>query len=240
MTNIYTGNADIVYPLTVQERGKIYITKDDPRNNLIGLAQLYAKYGQGNVIVIDQFNMSQPVDTISMANYSSERMTPVYTISNNPGSTMTIPSDVIGLNPPTNLAITSSTSVLANDGTVSYTVALNFDDVIGAMSYEGIFIPQVLGYSTQSVTGLVATGGTGLISVTWVPIANASNYVLYATLSGKNYYATVPVVASANATSATGSITGLSAGSYTVTVVPYNSNGIAGQSATTPSTVTVV
>ena len=240
MTNIYTGNADIVYPLTVQERGKIYITKDDPRNNIIGLAQLYAKYGQGNVIVVDQFSMSQPIDTISMANYSSERFTPVYTISTSPSTTMTIQNDDISLNPPTNLAITTTTSVVGNDGTLSYSIGLNFDDVQGAISYEGIFIPQVLGYSTQSVTGLVAIGGTGSISVTWVPISNASNYVLYATKSSKNYYASAPVIAVANATTASGSISGLTAGAYTVTVVPYNANGIAGQSAITPSTVTVV
>jgi hypothetical protein len=240
MTNIYTGNADIVYPLTVQERGKIYITKDDPRNTLIGLAQLYAKYGQGNVIVVDQFNMSQPIDTISMANYSSERFTPVYTINTNPSPTMTIQNDIVSLNPPTNLAITNTSAVVGNDGTLSYTISLNFDDVVGAISYEGVFIPQAIGYSTQAVTGLSATGGTGTISITWIPISNASNYVLYATKSAKNYYATAPIVVTANATTASGSISGLTAGAYTVTVVPYNANGIAGQSAITPSTVTVV
>lgn len=233
MANIINDNASIIYPLTAQQRGKVYIPKNDPRNTPIGLAQLKALYGEGNVIIVNG-GLPGAVESISMGMVSQESFTPIYSINTNVISTSQTNLSFL-LNPPVNLLVTSISAVTGNNGSSSFTAIIAFDDVIGATSYEGIFQPQALGYSTQAITGLAVTPGVTSISATWAPISNASNYILSTSLSSTGtspiIYAASPIIVASTAVSASGTITGLATGStYYVTVTPYNSAGIAGQS----------
>jgi len=237
MSTTYNDNASIIYPLTAQQRGKVYIPKQDPRNTPIGLAQLKALYGEGNVIVVDA-NLPGAVESISMGILSQESFNPIFNVTSGLISTSQNNLSFL-LNPPTNLSVTSISAVSGNDGSNSFTATVTFDDVVGATSYEGIFQPQALGYSTQPVTSLVVTPTSGGINATWAPISNANNYILSAQLiqsnqpAGKIFYAPAPITNSYTATSVSGSISGLTSGSsYNVTVTPYNSSGIAGSPAT--------
>lgn len=233
MTTTYNDNASIIYPLTAQQRGKVYIPKNDPRNTPIGLAQLKALYGEGNVVIVDG-SLPGAVESISMGIVSQETFTPIISVTS--GAIPISQNNLLFLlNPPTNLIVTSLSAVTGNNGSSSFTAIVTFDDVIGATSYEGIFQPQALGYSTQAVTSFTVTPSTGSVSATWTPISNASNYILSAklTASGQTFYSSAPIVVSSTAISASGSITGLATGTYSVTVTPYNSSGIAGQPTTT-------
>ena len=113
-------------------------------------------------------------------------------------------------------------------------VTVQFDDVSGATEYEIDYVSSITSPLPQAVTNLSApnpASGLRIINVTWSTISNASNYVIKATSGGSTLYAQAPV------TTGSGTITVPSVGTYTVTVTPYNTQGIAGTEASVTTTV---
>lgn len=239
MTNKETQNAQIVHELTARSRGSILITTTDPKNTKIGRAQLAAKHGAGNVIVVKDYELAQALGLPGLQQYSLESYTPVFSISTLGGNINGISGGIITMNPPLNLAVSSYTPITDAQGNVTYDVVITFNDVAGASSYEGKWVSSVAP-STSAVTNVVATGGVGAISVTWSQITGASNYVLQATgPTGIIMYAAAPVPAIPNVTPNTGTIS-LPAGTYSaVTVTPYDPTGIAGTAGVATGTVVV-
>lgn len=239
MTNKETQNADVVYELTGRSRGSALITSTDPRNTKRGRAQLAAKHGAGNVIVIKDYELAQALGLPGLQQYTLESYTPVFSLSTLGGNINGASGGIITMNPPLNLSVASYTPITDAQGNVTYDVVVTFNDVVGASSYDAKWVSSIAP-STSAVTNVVATGGVGSISVTWSQITGASNYVLQATnAAGIIMYATAPVPAIPNVTSNTGNIT-LPAGTYhAITVTPYDSTGIAGQAGVATGTVVV-
>ena len=230
------GENNYGYPLTTGQRGKIYISQSDPRNTALGLAKLAARYGQGNVIVVSDFELVRlEGSTGSIEEYSLESSSP--TVVFNDGSSAALPpaptGGLISINPPTNLIISNYAARTAADGTVTMDITINFDDIPGA-TYETYvtttnpsFVNQPVTISSTSVSGRI-------ITVNWSAVANANNYVLSATSNSSTYtYATAPF------TGTTGTVTVPSGGNWSVYVTPYNAMGYAG-SYGTKSGITVV
>lgn len=220
------------YPLTTGQRGKIYISKSDPRNTTIGKAKLSARYGEGNVIVVPDWELLRLEGaTGAIEQYTSESSSPI--ILFNLGITGTPPSTgiPIGLNPPTNLSVLNAIPQTAADGTVTMEITVQFDDIKGAQ-YESYVVTTNPSFSNQAVVISSSTVVGRTISVNWQLIPNANNYVLSASTDGINYsYANAPY----DEFSTSGTINVLSAGSYTVTVTPYNSEGYAGSPGVYPN-----
>lgn len=218
------------YPLTTGQRGKIYIAESDPRNTVLGRAKLAARYGQGNVIVVPDFELVRLEGaTGSIEEYSLESSSPI--VVYNGGNSTDLPpaptGGIISMNPPTNLVVSNYSAKTSADGSVSMDITISFDDVVGAASYETYVSSTTPSFVNQPVSISSTSVSLKTITVNWVTIANANNYVLSATLDNATYvYATAPL------TGGTGTVTVPTGGSWTVLVKPYNSQGIAGTAAT--------
>jgi len=219
-----------IYPLTAGQRGsKLYITKTDPRwTDPKKKAVLIAKYGASNIVLVPEYALSQVQGGKTLSSFFLETSSPTSNLQD--GTVTLAPVSNVGLNPPTNLNIVGQPqTVSASNGTSQFVVTISFDDVPGATDYDVQFVSTGLGTLPQAVTGLTATGSGGTITATWNSIANASNYTLYAEAVGS----TTPVFSSAPIVGTTGTISGLTSGSYQVVVTPYNSYGVAGTTAST-------
>ena len=218
------------YPLTTGQRGKIYISQSDPRNTVLGRARLAARYGQGNVIVVPDYELIGLEGAVgSIEEYSLESSSPIVIF--NAGTTTDLPpapaGGIISMNPPTNLVVSNYSAKTSADGSVSMDITISFDDVVGADSYETYVSSTTPSFVNQPVSISSTSVSLKTITVNWVTIANANNYVLSATLDNATYvYATAPL------TGGTGTVTVPTGGSWTVLVKPYNSQGIAGPAAT--------
>jgi hypothetical protein len=222
------------YSLTTQARGKIYIGQSDPRNTALGRAKLSAKYGVGNVIVVPDAQLSQNVGSgNTLQSYSQESFSLV--VDTAPPPTKPVK---IGLNPPTNLKVIDSTvfSIAKSDGNLDMGIPISFDEISG-VQYEAYVVQATPSQTPQAVTisPNPPTHSLRNISVSWNKVSNASNYVLSSTNGSQVVYATAPIIGNSGTITIPASF---SAGSYTVTVTPYNSNGYAGP-ATTSSSFTV-
>lgn len=218
------------YPLTTGQRGKIYISQSDPRNTVLGRARLAARYGQGNVIVVPDYELIGLEGAVgSIEEYSLESSSPIVIF--NAGTTTDLPpapaGGIISMNPPTNLVVSNYSAKTSADGSVSMDITISFDDVVGAASYETYVSSTTPSFVNQPVSISSTSVSLKTITVNWVTIANANNYVLSATLDNATYvYATAPL------TGGTGTVTVPTGGSWIVLVKPYNSQGIAGTAAT--------
>jgi hypothetical protein len=222
-----------IYSLSTQQRGKILILKTDPRlTDLTKRQILYAKYGEGNVIAVNESELASLEGLSVISKYSQEGFNPNLGLFG--GGTEDIVSGTITLNPPANLTILNTAAAIAGDGSSVTNVTVQFDDVPGATEYEIDYVSAITSPLPQAVTNLSApnpTAGSRVINVSWNTISNASNYIIKATSGGSTVYAQAPV------TSGSGTITVPSAGTYTVTVTPYNAQGIAGTAASVTTTV---
>ena len=218
------------YPLTTGQRGKIYISQSDPRNTVLGRARLAARYGQGNVIVVPDYELIGLEGAVgSIEEYSLESSSPIVIF--NAGTTTDLPpapaGGIISMNPPTNLVVSNYSAKNSADGSVSMDITISFDDVVGADSYETYVSSTTPSFVNQPVSISSTSVSLKTITVSWVTIANANNYVFSATLDNATYvYATAPL------TGGTGTVTVPTGGSWIVSVKPYNSQGIAGTAAT--------
>lgn len=232
MSTTDQGNT-YIYSLSTQQRGKILILKTDQRWTDLAKRQiLYAKYGEGNVIAVNESDLASLEGLSVISKYSQEGFNPNY--QGFVGGTESIVFGTITLNPPTNLTILNTAAAIAGDGSSVTNVTVQFDDVLGATEYEIDYVSSITSPLPQAVTNLFApnpTSGSKVINVTWSTISNASNYVIKATSGGSTLYATAPV------TTGSGSITVPSVGTYTITVTPYNTQGIAGTAASVSTTV---
>jgi hypothetical protein len=238
MTNKETQNANIVNELTARSRGSKFITAADG-NNKIKLAQLSAKYGAGNVITLQDYQLAGALGLPGLQQYSLESFSPAFSLSTLGGSVNSTAAGIISMNPPSNLVVSTYTPITDAQGNVTYDVVITFNDVPGASSYEAKWVSSIAP-STSAVTNVIATGGSGSIGVIWNQITGASNYILQATgPTGIIMYAAAPVQAIANVTPNSGTIQ-LPAGVYTaITVTPYDSTGIAGVAGVATGSVTV-
>ena len=222
-----------IYSLSTQQRGKILILKTDQRWTDLAKRQiLYAKYGEGNVIAVNESDLAALEGLSIISKYSQEGFNPNY--QGFVGGTEDIVSGTITLNPPANLTILNTSAAIAGDGSSVTNVTVQFDDVSGATEYEIDYVSSITSQLPQAVTNLSApspSAGSRVINVTWSTISNASNYIIKATSGGSTIYAQAPV------TSGSGSVTVPSAGSYTITVTPYNAQGIAGTASSVTTTV---
>lgn len=240
MTSKETQNADVVYELTGRSRGSALITDTDPKNKKLGLAQLAAKHGAGNVIRVKDYELAQAMGLPGLQQYSSESFSPVFSLSTLGGNINAGAAGIISMIPPSNLIVSTYTPITDAQGNVTYDVVITFSDVPGASSYEAKWVSSIAP-STSAVTNVVATGLAGAIHVTWSQITGASNYILQATgPTGIIMYAAAPVQSIANVTPNLGDIQ-LPAGVYTaITVTPYDSTGIAGVAGVATGSVTVI
>ena len=224
-------NAHIVYPLTARSRGRKIITQSDKRNTKLGRARLAAQVGEGNVIVIPDYAVGAVTGSV-LAQYSQENFNPLsFTNASTPVSTV-FGGNTTTVAGPQALSVLNTATVAGANGNATVNVTVGFTDVSGATSYDFAFVPSTPSLSTQSITGLVATStaGTKIINATWNIMSNASSYTLQATANGVTTFGTNPVIIGS------GSITVPSAGTYTVTITPYNTLGLAG----IPGVTTVV
>lgn len=213
------------YQLTTPQRGYIYISKSDPRNTILGIAKLEARYGKGNVKVVEDSLLLQMEGSIGvLEQFTKESNTPIVLIGDGSLGSLASTSQVIALDPPTNLLVLNAIPKVDATGNVSMDITVSFNDVPGASSYETIVSQTTPSSGLQAASITNVTSGIGLITVTWAIIANASNYVLTAQ-SGSNIYS---AAAPFDSTVTTGSINVPTGQTYTVYVTPYNSMGIAG------------
>jgi hypothetical protein len=235
------NTANYNYSLSTQQRGKIYITQSDPRNTAIGRARLSAKYGEGNVIVIPDELLTQILGAAGSAleSYSQESYSLIGGGATGDLTTATpqASNGLYNINPPTNVGVDSTniTSITNADGTISISIPVVYDS-LSSYTYEVTTVSTGVSSNLQVPNNIQITSGTSRnIAVTWATVSNANNYVIYATLNGS----TTPTYAAAPVSTTNGTIVVTTPGNYTVTVVPYNSNGIAG-SAGTSNQFTVV
>ena len=236
-----TENQPYVYPLKSPRRKYIRISKNDPRNTPKGLAQLRSFYDYVYVVE-DHELLNAPtfkadelttIQNLSLENNSSATIlgqpdtavpgvsTPSVPITKSIPANAKVPT----LLPPVNLSV-STTNVYAPNGTLTISADISFDSFIDnsiADDFEVILTEQKPNFP-GAVTGLAKTTGT---TITWNVVTSATNYIVQ--IPGK---APINVVApAASTTKATKTLSGVS-GATSVTVTPYNLNGIAGTAQT--------
>lgn len=190
-------------------------------------------HGVGNVIVVDVKTQVKESGSL-MSKYSNEAYSPLFD-TNLLSGTSSIISGNITLWAPLNLVILGSAPFLSPDGTSSVNVTIGFDPVMGVTDYEIMYVDSITSSILQSITGLSVpnpSSGVKVVVATWNKISNANNYEITATISPD----TLILAESGPLTSGTGTITVPYAGTYTITVTPYNDQGIAG----IPTSVPVV
>ena len=218
------------YNLTTPQRGKIYIAQSDPRNNVLGLSRLEARYGKGNVLVVPDYMLSKFEGAAgAIEAFTQESNSPLVLLNSGTlvGKVLSTGTNKVGLNPPVNLQVLSYTPKVDAAGGVTMDITISFDDVAGATGYEVVVSPTLPSSGLQPVVISNTSVAAGKITVTWQKISNVNNYVLTAK-SGINIYS---AAAPFDANTTTGSIS-VPSGIYSVYVTPYNSQGIAGPAGT--------
>jgi len=133
---IFTKSEKFVNPATVPTAKTLTIYSDDPRNN-----EMYKKTCGMTVVVIEKPNNQDLTNSINDSILESE-LTGIsqFFLNDNLVFSSSDNAQPIGLGIPQNLNIDLTngifTEVSANDGTVSWTAVLTFDDVPNAVSYE--------------------------------------------------------------------------------------------------------
>ena len=133
---IFTKAEKFVNPATVPTAKTLTIYSDDPRNN-----EMYKRTCGMTVVVIEKPNNQDLTSSINDSLLESE-LTGISEIFLNDNVVFSLNNNAQNnaLNIPQNLNIDLTNGVFtelsANDGTVSWTAVLTFDDVPGAVSYE--------------------------------------------------------------------------------------------------------